>query len=129
MDPSDAMSRSIATPPRFVDLPDLCTPAGVKRIKFHGLRHTCATLLLQAGTPVHVVSERLGHSKVQMTLEIYAHVLPDRQREAAETIGALLSGKVRSQAVSKPAEIGDFAKELVCGAEERICTYRPLKNR
>jgi integrase len=66
--------------------------AGVKRIKFHGLRPTCATLLLQAGTPVHVVSERLGHSKVQMTLEIYAHVLPDMQREAAETIGAILSG-------------------------------------
>ena len=69
--------------------------AGVKRIKFHGLRHTRATLLLQARTPVHVVSERLGHSKVEMTLEIYAHVLPDMQREAADTIGALLSGKVR----------------------------------
>ena len=73
----------------------LIKKAGVKRIKFHGLRHTCATLLLQAGTPVHVVSERLGHSKIQMTLEIYAHVLPDMQREAAETIGAILSGKVR----------------------------------
>ena len=69
--------------------------AGVKRIKFHGLRHTRATLLLQARTPVHVVSERLGHSKVEMTLEIYAHVLPDMQREAADTIGALLSGKGR----------------------------------
>jgi integrase len=67
--------------------------AGVKPIKFHGLRHTCATLLLQARTPVHVVSERLGHSKVQMTLEIYAHVLPDMQQEAADTIGALLHGK------------------------------------
>jgi integrase len=54
--------------------------AGVKRIKFHGQRHTCTTLLLQAGTPVHVVSERLCHSKVQMTLEISAHVLPDMQR-------------------------------------------------
>jgi integrase len=67
--------------------------AGVRRIKFHGLRHTCATLLLQARTPVHVVSERLGHSKVQMTLEIYAHVLPDMQQEAADTIGAILHGR------------------------------------
>jgi integrase len=64
--------------------------ATVRRIKFHGLRHTCATLLLQAGTPVHVVSERLGHSKVAMTMEVYAHVLPGDQAEAAATLGALL---------------------------------------
>jgi integrase len=64
--------------------------AGVRRIKFHGLRHTCATLLLQARTPVHVVNERLGHATVAMTMEVYAHVLPDMQVEAAATLGALL---------------------------------------
>ena len=68
----------------------LVKAANVQRIKFHGLRHTCATLLLQAGQPVHVVSERLDHSKVTMTLEIYAYVLPDMQRDAASTLGALL---------------------------------------
>jgi integrase len=68
----------------------LMKAAGVRRIKFHGLRHTCATLLLQANTPVHVVSQRLGHAKVEMTLNIYAHVLPDMQRDAAATMGALL---------------------------------------
>ena len=46
----------------------LIKAANVRPIKFHGLRHTCATLLLQAGQPVHVVSERLGHSKVSMTM-------------------------------------------------------------
>ena len=66
--------------------------AGVKRIKFHGLRHTSATLLLKARTPVHVVSERLGHSKVSMTMEIYAHVLPAMQEEAATALGAILHG-------------------------------------
>ena len=70
----------------------LIKAAGVKRIKFHGLRHTCATLLLRARTPVHVVSERLGHSKIQTTLETYAHVLPDMQEEAASTLGAILHG-------------------------------------
>jgi integrase len=68
----------------------LIKAAGVRRIKFHGLRHTCATLLLQAGQPVHVVSERLGHSKVSMTMEVYAHVLPDMQQNAAAKLGALL---------------------------------------
>jgi len=66
--------------------------AGVRRIKFHGLRHTCATLMLRAGEPIHVVSERLGHKKVEITLNIYAHALPDMQQGAADRLGALLHG-------------------------------------
>jgi integrase len=66
--------------------------AGVKRITFHGLRHTSATLLLKAGVPVHVVAQRLGHKKVQTTLEIYAHALPSMQQDAARKLGALLHG-------------------------------------
>jgi integrase len=66
--------------------------AGVKPIKFHGLRHTCATLLLQAGQPVHVVAERLGHAQVSITYEVYAHVLPDQQKDAAASLAALLHG-------------------------------------
>jgi integrase len=73
----------------------LSKAANVRRIKFHGLRHTCATLLLRAGVPVHVVAERLGHSDVSITLNTYAHVLPDMQREAATTLAGLLFGKVR----------------------------------
>lgn len=42
--------------------------ANVKRIKFHGLRHTCATLLLAAGEPVHAVAQRLGHADQTETL-------------------------------------------------------------
>jgi integrase len=61
-------------------------------VKFHGCRHTCATLLLQAGTPVHVVAQRLGHAKVTMTLEVYAHALPNQQQDAAAALGALLHG-------------------------------------
>ena len=70
----------------------LIKAAGVKPIKFHGMRHTCATLLLQAGEPFHVVSERLGHAKVSMTMEVYAHVLPDMQQRAAARLGELLHG-------------------------------------
>jgi integrase len=70
----------------------LIKAAKVKRITFHGMRHTCATLLLQAGEPVHVVSKRLGHARIEITLNTYAHVLPDMQQQAAATMGALLHG-------------------------------------
>jgi integrase len=70
----------------------LCKVAEVRRIKFHRLRHTSATLLLRAGEPVHVVALRLGHSDVRMTLNIYAHVLPDVQHSAAAKLGAIPHG-------------------------------------
>ncbi|MFA9430764.1 site-specific integrase [Egicoccus sp. AB-alg2] len=59
-------------------------------IRLHDLRHTHATLLLQAGVPIKVVSERLGHSKVALTLDVYAHVLPAMDQAAADAIGALV---------------------------------------
>ena len=54
-----------------IDFHPLCEAAGVKRIKFHGLRHTSATLLLAAGVAPHVVQRRLGHANVTMTLTVY----------------------------------------------------------
>jgi integrase len=62
------------------------------RIRLHDLRHTHATLLLKAGVPVKVVSERLGHANAMITLGVYAHVMPGMQAEAAAKFGALLSG-------------------------------------
>jgi|CXWL01.1.fsa_nt_gi integrase len=70
----------------------LIESAKVRRITFHGLRHTCATLLLQAGVPVKVVSERLGHKRIEITLNVYAHALPSMQQEAAVKLGRLLHG-------------------------------------
>lgn len=70
----------------------LTKAAGVRRIKFHGLRHTVATLMLSAGVPAHVVQRRLGHSKIEMTLGIYAHVLPSMQQDAAAKLAALIHG-------------------------------------
>ena len=66
--------------------------AEVRRIKFHGMRHTCATLMLQAGISSRVVQERLGHQKIEITMNVYAHVLPAMQQDAAAKLGAILHG-------------------------------------
>jgi integrase len=66
--------------------------ARVKRISIHGLRHTSATLLLKAGVPAHVVQQRLGHKRIEMTLGTYAHALPSMQQDAARRLGVLLHG-------------------------------------
>jgi integrase len=59
-------------------------------IRLHDLRHTHATLLLSAGEPIKVVSERLGHSSAVVTMTVYAHVLPGGQRKAADRFDAML---------------------------------------
>ena len=59
-------------------------------LRFHDLRHTCATLLLSEGVNVKVVSEMLGHASVTITLNTYSHVLPDMQDSAADAMEAAL---------------------------------------
>ncbi len=58
--------------------------AGLRGIRVHDLRHTHATLMLKAGVHPKVVSERLGHANIGITLDIYSHVLPGMQEAAAE---------------------------------------------
>ena len=63
---------------------------GLAGLRFHDLRHTSATLALQADIPAQVVSRRLGHASVACTPDTYAHVLPDQQREAADLMDSVL---------------------------------------
>ena len=60
------------------------------RITFHDLRHSHATHLLAAGVNVKVVSERLGHASVAFTLDVYSHVMPGQQADAAAAVAALV---------------------------------------
>ena len=77
------LSRLLSRMTEELDLP---------RLSAHGLRHTCATLMLANGVPPKVAAERLGHSDPTLFLNLYSHVTPTMQREAAEKIGAALFG-------------------------------------
>jgi len=69
--------------------------AGLPRIRLHDLRHTHATLMLKAGVHPKIVSERLGHSNVGITLDTYSHVLPGLQEAAAKRFDDMLESKPR----------------------------------
>lgn len=64
---------------------------GYPVIRFHDLRHTHATILLSKGVNPKIVSERLGHSTVSITLDIYSHVLPNIQKEAVEKLNSIFN--------------------------------------
>jgi len=68
--------------------------AGLRDIRIHDLRHTHATLMLKAGVHPKVVSERLGHANIGITLDIYSHVLPGLQEAAAEKFDRLFDADV-----------------------------------
>jgi integrase len=73
--------KGASTEPGAVQLP---------RIRLHDLRHTHATLALQAGIHPKVVSERLGHATIAITLDTYSHAIPAMQEEAAALIAGLV---------------------------------------
>jgi len=67
------------------------------RIRFHDLRHAHATHLLSSGVHPKVASERLGHSRVGITLDIYSHVLPGMQEDAASRVDEALQMALRKR--------------------------------
>ena len=62
---------------------DIVTKSGLKNVRFHDLRHAHASLMLRTGANPKVISERLGHSSIAITMDIYSHVMPGLQEEAA----------------------------------------------
>ena len=79
----DGFSRDFDRIVRSLDVP---------RIRLHDLRHTYATLALKAGVHPKVVSERLGHATVGVTLDLYSHVVPSIAREAADVVASRIYG-------------------------------------
>ena len=83
---------SAANPEAFSNLfHKLSSAAGLPRIRLHDLRHSYATAALAAGVPVKVLSQRIGHADVGVTLKVYAHVLPGDDEDAAVRADALLA--------------------------------------
>ena len=84
----EPLDRRIITTHRFKPL---LKRAGLPQIRFHDLRHTCATILLSKNVNPKVVSEMLGHSSIAITLDTYSHVLPTMQESAADAMEEALS--------------------------------------
>ena len=64
--------------------------ADLPPVRLHDLRHTCVTLLLDAGVPPHIVQVIAGHSGIQVTMSIYAHAAQEEQRKALRWLGERL---------------------------------------
>jgi integrase len=64
--------------------------AKVRRVRFHDLRHSCASLLFELGVPLRMVMEILGHSQIGTTSDIYTHVMPAQYREVADALDVWL---------------------------------------
>jgi len=71
----------------------LLSKAGLPKIRFHDLRHTAASLMLNNGVDVLIASKRLGHAKPSITLDFYGHLLPNIQNQVADLLEAVVKGR------------------------------------
>jgi hypothetical protein len=99
--------------------------AGLGATRLHDLRHTCVTLLLDQGTPPHVVQEIVGHSAIEITMTIYAHVSLEEKRKALRKLGRCWADAV---AVNRPVgtqRTGHLRwSELVVRGRVELPTFR-----
>ena len=101
-------------------LDHLIVEAGVRRIRFHDLRHTCASLLLAQGVPPRVVMDVLGHSQISITMDLYSHVMPSALRDAADAMDrtsvarmSRLLSALLSLGPLAPIAVSEYASDLV----------------
>jgi Phage integrase family len=110
----------------------LAKKAGLPAIRLHDVRHTNASLALAAGIDIKVVSDRLGHSTMAVTADLYTHVVPSLGRDAAKRIARLLGDGAQANAYEMPTREaqegperrGDEASLQVDGARPKVCSIR-----
>lgn len=83
----------------WYQLLDSAAEQGIKKIRFHDLRHTHASYLLNNGIDIKVVSERLGHASVEITYNTYIHILPNLQETAAKKMNDIFPGFITKNAL------------------------------
>ena len=112
--------------PDFLDkqFRELLSEHQLKKLRFHDLRHTHATLLLLEHVSIKVISERLGHSSTNITQDIYSHVLPEMQLEAANAIDRILTPIKPEPPQPKPPvpdNVINFAERMAARKKEVSC--------
>ena len=73
-----------------------CATSGVKKIRIHDFRHSHASLLLSYGVPITVISQRLGHSDITMTLNTYSHLIPNDEDKAIDILNKINTLKIEN---------------------------------
>ncbi|MBW1823870.1 MAG: tyrosine-type recombinase/integrase [Deltaproteobacteria bacterium] len=73
--------------------------AGLRRIRFHDLRHTNVSILIASGQEIKCISEQAGYSSVQFTLDVYGHLMPTHRKEQANKLEGYLNGNGRGYVV------------------------------
>ena len=96
----------------------LLDEAGLPHMRFHDLRHSAATILLVASVHPKVVQERLGHSTIAMTLDVYSHVLPSMQQEAVDGVAMHFMLHLRFKGLVDLLSSGNFSPFGSC--EKRL---------
>lgn len=87
---ADEIGRMLRPDYVSVWFPRLCERAGIRRLRFHDLRHTHSTLLAQAGHSMQLVAARMGHSTIQTTANIYSHLAASEDRAAADVLDRIV---------------------------------------
>ena len=98
--------------------------AGLPKIRLHDVRHSYATAALAAGVPAKVVSERLGHANIAITMDTYSHVLPGLDEQAAGAVARLILGDAE-QKPARPIDNPLTTGRKAAGRGEEVKGERP----
>jgi len=106
--------------------------AGVPKIPFHGLRHISNSLLLSSGISINVVAQRMGHATTRTTLDLYGHVLPHGQEQAAKAVQEMFATAIGGQAVvnappTRPGRDKKKTRASLRGAGSGVVEVRRLE--
>jgi len=78
--------------------------AGLRQIRFHDLRHTFASLLLQQGESPVYVKDQMGHSSIQITIDVYGHLIPGGNKQAVDRLGEPVADRFLKSDSATPAQ-------------------------